>query len=77
MLSLDEPVKVLKMEKICLSETLASTDESTRRQNPEEQHRQCNSLLFLRNICVQPKECTDSNPGDYHQFGDIPSSQGR
>jgi hypothetical protein len=28
----------LKMETVCFSETLASTDESTRRQNPE-QHR--------------------------------------
>jgi hypothetical protein len=28
----------LKMETVCFSETLASADESTRRQNPEEQH---------------------------------------
>jgi hypothetical protein len=26
------------METVCFSETLASTDESTRRQNPEEYH---------------------------------------
>jgi hypothetical protein len=26
------------METVCFSETLASTDESTRRQNPEEEH---------------------------------------
>jgi hypothetical protein len=26
----------LKMETVCISETLASTDESTRRQNPEQ-----------------------------------------
>jgi hypothetical protein len=28
----------LKMETLCFSETLSPTDESTRRQNPEEQH---------------------------------------
>jgi hypothetical protein len=28
----------LKMETVCFSETLATTDESTRRQNPEEHH---------------------------------------
>jgi hypothetical protein len=28
----------LKMETVCFSETLASTDESIRRQNPEEHH---------------------------------------
>jgi hypothetical protein len=28
----------LKMETVCFSETLASTDESTRRQNTEEQY---------------------------------------
>jgi hypothetical protein len=29
---------VMKMETVCFSETLASTDESARRQNPEEHH---------------------------------------
>jgi hypothetical protein len=32
--------EALKMVTVCFSETLASTDESTRRQNPEEQHHQ-------------------------------------
>jgi hypothetical protein len=30
--------EALRMEKVCFSETLASTDESTRRYKPEEQH---------------------------------------
>jgi hypothetical protein len=30
----------LKMETVCFSETLSSTDESTRRQNPEHHHQQ-------------------------------------
>jgi hypothetical protein len=30
------PPSALKMETVCFSETLASTDKSTRRQNPEE-----------------------------------------
>jgi hypothetical protein len=34
------PSSELKVETVCSSETLASTDESTRRQNPEEQYRQ-------------------------------------
>jgi hypothetical protein len=32
------PFPALKMETVCSSETLASTDESTQRQNPEEKH---------------------------------------
>jgi hypothetical protein len=47
----------LKMEIVCFSETLASTDESTRRQNPEEYHpdrrenvRSQNTLLFYRTV---------------------------
>jgi hypothetical protein len=34
-----QPWRWLNMETVCFSETLLSTDESTRRQNPEEQHR--------------------------------------
>jgi hypothetical protein len=37
----------LKMETVCFSETLASTDESTRRLNPEEHHQ---SNLFLTTL---------------------------
>jgi hypothetical protein len=39
----------LKMEGVCYSETLVSTYESTRRHNPEEQHR-CyeQGLLLIR-----------------------------
>jgi hypothetical protein len=33
------PSAGLKMETVCFSETLASSDESTSRQNPEEHHR--------------------------------------
>jgi hypothetical protein len=31
-------VEALKMETVCFSEMLASTDELTRRKNPEEEH---------------------------------------
>jgi hypothetical protein len=39
------------MEAVCSSETLATADESTRRQNPEERHpqRRENSCDLLRN----------------------------
>jgi hypothetical protein len=35
----------LKMETLCFSETLASTNESTRRQNPEQHHHQIYKLF--------------------------------
>jgi hypothetical protein len=37
----------MKIETVCFSETLVSTCESTRRHNPEQQHRQV-MLLFHR-----------------------------
>jgi hypothetical protein len=40
----DTTVSALKMETVCFSETLASTDESTRRQNPEK-HNQSTACL--------------------------------
>jgi hypothetical protein len=36
--NIPSPSSPLKMETVCFSETLASTNESTRRQNPEEEH---------------------------------------
>jgi hypothetical protein len=41
----DDVDSALTMETVCFSETLASTDESIRRQNPEEEHYQLNSLV--------------------------------
>jgi hypothetical protein len=35
-----ETLAALKMETVCFSETLASTDESTGRQDPEEEYHQ-------------------------------------
>jgi hypothetical protein len=46
-----DPTSALKMEKVCFSETLASTDESTWRQTPEEHnhpHRRENLITYLK-----------------------------
>jgi hypothetical protein len=39
------PPSALKMETVCFSETLASTDESTRRQSSEKHHFQMQMVL--------------------------------
>jgi hypothetical protein len=39
------------METVCFSETLASTDESTRRQNPEDHHPHRHENLRSHNTC--------------------------
>jgi hypothetical protein len=42
--------KAVKMETVCFSETLASTNESTRRQNPKEQHRHVHRRENLKSL---------------------------
>jgi hypothetical protein len=42
----------LKMEEECFSETLASTDKSTRRYNPEDQHRHLHRRENLRSHMI-------------------------
>jgi hypothetical protein len=51
-----------KMATVCFSETLASTDESTRRQNPEEQHQHhphpreektLHTVRLLESLCMR------------------------
>jgi hypothetical protein len=37
----------LKIEAVCISETLASTDESTRRQKPRIKHQNCKLILVV------------------------------
>jgi hypothetical protein len=42
------PSLALKKETVCLSGMLVSTYESTRRQNPEEQHRHATVLVWTK-----------------------------
>jgi hypothetical protein len=52
------------METVCFSETLVSTYESTRRNNPEEQHRQvliCFSFSLLMSIATRQTWLLEEN----------------
>jgi hypothetical protein len=51
------PSSALKMETVCFSDTLASTDKSTQHQNPEEDHQDlnylsCESLGLLATLTI-------------------------
>jgi hypothetical protein len=50
------PSSALKMEAVCSSETMISTYKSTRRHNPEEQHRHLhrreNLISYLGSVCL-------------------------
>jgi hypothetical protein len=48
----------LKMETVCFSEALVTTDESARRQNPEEQHQQVLIQFPNKKTALQSVECS-------------------
>jgi hypothetical protein len=50
------PPSALKMETVCFSETMASTNQPTWRQNPEEHHRQHIQLSGLHSNLI-PSKC--------------------